>query len=164
MLWCSPEADRSSAITSRRDKKLFAEVTIKTSRKRPETGCQESLAPRVEHKVIFPKNPIESDNRELMTQNCLLVRSGFFLLIIYLQNMQKSHYDYNVQGIFGKDRRNCITLRRVPGAREHKRRHACHAHQEPIYSFIVFILYTLKVKPRLTTRDSWFKACKQALH
>ena len=48
-------------------KKLFAEVTIKTSRKRPETGCQKSLAPRVEHKVIFPKNPIESDNRELMT-------------------------------------------------------------------------------------------------
>ena len=67
MLRCSPEADRSSAITSRRDKKLFAEVTIKTSRKRPETGCQKSLAPRVEHKVIFPKNPIESDNRELMT-------------------------------------------------------------------------------------------------
>ena len=31
------------------------------------TGGQKSLAPRVEHKVIFPKNPIESDNRELMT-------------------------------------------------------------------------------------------------
>ena len=66
MLRCSPEADGSSAVTSRRDKKRFAGVTIKTSRKRPETACEKSLAPRVEHKVIFKKNLIESDNRELI--------------------------------------------------------------------------------------------------